>query len=65
MNTVNAARDHFQIAVDDLTRARLLRGAIGRLVKSRHSYRDSKAALQHHSPDEIKVVVEWFQGSIS
>lgn len=58
--SVNAARDHFQMAVDDLGLARLRWGDhLTRLVTHRHRYADYAAALDHHGADEIKVVLEW------
>jgi glucose 1-dehydrogenase len=60
VGTVNASRDHFQMAVDDLVRARLMWGNhIDSLITNRHSYADFATALTEHTPDEIKVVIEW------
>jgi threonine dehydrogenase-like Zn-dependent dehydrogenase len=58
--SVNASRDHFQMAVDDLNHARARWGDLtGRLITHRHAYNDFASALQHHPADEIKAVIEW------
>jgi threonine dehydrogenase-like Zn-dependent dehydrogenase len=60
VGSVNAARDHFQMAVDDLNLARRMWGnhAAG-LITHRHPYSDFDAALRRHPADEIKTVIEW------
>ncbi len=60
IGSVNAARDHFQMAVDDLTHARLLWGDhLNKLVTNKHRFDDFVSAFQHHGQDEIKAVIEW------
>ncbi len=60
IGVVNAARVHFQMAVDDLERARLAWGDhAARLITHRRPYTDIAAALAQHTPDEIKTVIEW------
>lgn len=61
IGSVNAARDHFQFAVDDLSHARLLWGEehLKKLITNRHKYDDFSSAFSHHGDDEIKAVVEW------
>lgn len=60
LGSVNAARDHYQIAVDDLVRARLLwRDHVTGLITRRLHYTDFAAAFHGHEVDEIKTVVEW------
>ena len=60
VGSVNAARDHFQLAVDDLMRARLLWGTyMDELVTNKHNMDDFASAFLHHGEDEIKAVVEW------
>jgi threonine dehydrogenase-like Zn-dependent dehydrogenase len=60
VGSVNASRDHFQMAVDDLAYARLHWGDLTtRLISHRHAYTDFAAALTSHPADEIKSVVEW------
>jgi threonine dehydrogenase-like Zn-dependent dehydrogenase len=60
LGSVNASRDHYQLAVDDLARARQRWGDhIAKLITHRHAYNDFHAALEHHDADEIKVILEW------
>jgi glucose 1-dehydrogenase len=60
LGSVNAARDHYQMAVDDLAQAHLLWGeAVAQLITNRHPYSDFEAALHQHTADEIKAVIEW------
>jgi threonine dehydrogenase-like Zn-dependent dehydrogenase len=60
VGSVNAARDHFQMAVDDLAHARLLWGDhVIRLITHHYPYADFDAALHQHTADEIKAVIEW------
>ncbi len=60
VGSVNAARDHYQMAVDDLLHASLLWGDhVAKLITHRHPYPDFATALQQHPDDEIKAVIEW------
>ncbi len=60
VGSVNAARDHYQMAVDDLLHASLLWGDhVSKLITHRHPYTDFATALQQHPADEIKAVIEW------
>jgi threonine dehydrogenase-like Zn-dependent dehydrogenase len=60
VGSVNAAREHFQRAVDDLARARLRwNDHVARLITHRYPASDFAAALAHHGADEIKAVLEW------
>jgi len=60
LGSVNAARDHFQLAVDDLTQARLRWGGhIEKLITHSYPYTKFDKALHEHSDDEIKSVVNW------
>ena len=60
VGSVNAARDHFQMAVNDLVHARLFWGDhVAQLITNRHPYDDFDTALHKHTPDEIKAVIEW------
>ncbi len=60
IGSVNASRDHFATAVDDLGRARQRwSGLVEQLITNRHSYPDVATALSQHPPDEIKSIVEW------
>jgi threonine dehydrogenase-like Zn-dependent dehydrogenase len=60
VGSVNAARDHFQMAVNDLAHARLVWGKhVEQLITHRHPYADFEVALRKHPADEIKSVIEW------
>jgi threonine dehydrogenase-like Zn-dependent dehydrogenase len=60
IGSVNAARGHFEQAVQDLEHARERWGdLVDRLITHHHRFDDVGSALQHHGADEIKVVVEW------
>jgi threonine dehydrogenase-like Zn-dependent dehydrogenase len=60
VGSVNASRDHFQMAVDDLSHARLRWGDhVDRLITHRRTAADYRSVLTRHEPDEIKVVLEW------
>lgn len=60
VGSVNAARDHFQMALDDLGIAALRWGDhVSQLITDRHHYSDSVGALTSHGPGEIKAVIEW------
>jgi threonine dehydrogenase-like Zn-dependent dehydrogenase len=60
VGSVNASRDHFQLAVDDLVQAEMRwPHHVAGLITHRHPYTDFDAAFQHHGADEIKVVLEW------
>lgn len=60
VGSVNAARDHYQMAVDDLMHAHLMWGEhVSRLITNHHPFSDYDSALHEHSADEIKAVIEW------
>jgi glucose 1-dehydrogenase len=60
VGSVNAARDHFEMAVEDLARARLRWGdRMSELITHRYPSPQFATALGEHPPDEIKAVVEW------
>jgi glucose 1-dehydrogenase len=60
LGSVNAARDHFQFAIEDLEQARLLwPGHVEKLITNRHPYNDFSSALYEHPDNEIKAVIEW------
>lgn len=60
VGSVNAARDHFQMAVDDLAQAQLHWGDhAARLITHCHTPADFASALNQHPADEIKSVIEW------
>jgi threonine dehydrogenase-like Zn-dependent dehydrogenase len=60
VGSVNASRDHFQLAVNDLVRAEARwPQQVAEIITHRHPYGDFESAFQHHGSDEIKVVLEW------
>jgi threonine dehydrogenase-like Zn-dependent dehydrogenase len=60
LGSVNAARGHFQMAVDDLTQAQLRWGAhIAALITNRYPHGQFAELISHHAPDAIKEVIEW------
>lgn len=60
VGSVNAARDHFQVAVDDLEDAQHRWGDhVTKLITHHYPYTDFAAALCQHPPTEIKSVIEW------
>jgi glucose 1-dehydrogenase len=60
VGSVNASRDHFQMAVDDLMEAHLRwPGHLQQLITSRLPYTEYDAALKQHTPNEIKTVIRW------
>jgi len=66
LGSVNAARGHFQMAVDDLARAhRRWPSHVDRLITHRHPYTEFEAALRQHPAGEIKGVVEWVGAEVS
>jgi hypothetical protein len=60
LGSVNAARGHFQMAVDDLGQAYLRWGVqLAALITHRYSCDDFVGNVDHHQPDAIKEVIEW------
>jgi threonine dehydrogenase-like Zn-dependent dehydrogenase len=60
LGSVNAARGHFQMGVNDLSAARLRWGAhLDKLITQRYSPEKFEDAFGHHDPDVIKEVIEW------
>jgi threonine dehydrogenase-like Zn-dependent dehydrogenase len=60
VGSVNAARDHFQMAIDDLAHANLLWGDhVSQLITHHYPYTDFETVFHQHIPDEIKTVIEW------
>lgn len=60
VGSVNASRDHYQMAVDDLMAAHLQWGAhLDRLITNRYPHTEFLAALGRQDENEIKVVLEW------
>jgi len=62
VGSVNAGRDYFQMAVDDLALANLRwRGHIDKLITHRYPFDQFMRAFAEHPQDEIKAVIEWGQ----
>ncbi len=60
LGSVNAARGHFQFAVQDLEQAHLLWGdLLNKLITNHFPYQDYKTPLTQHPQDEIKSVIDW------
>jgi len=60
LGSVNAARGHFQMAVDDLAQAHLRWGSqIPALITNRYSPDQFAGLKDQHQPDAIKEVIEW------
>jgi threonine dehydrogenase-like Zn-dependent dehydrogenase len=60
LGSVNAARGHFQMAVDDLAQAQLRWGAqIAGLITNRYSPAQFAGLKDQHQPGAIKEVIEW------
>ena len=63
VGSVNAARDHFQMAVDDLGAAsRLWSGHVEKLITHHFAYTDFQAAFEQDLREAIKVVIDWPAG---
>jgi threonine dehydrogenase-like Zn-dependent dehydrogenase len=60
VGSVNASRDHYQMAVNDLLTARLRWGDhLDRLITNRFPHTAFAEAFAHHDENEIKAVLEW------
>lgn len=60
VGSVNAGHEHFQMAVRDLEAAYEKWGeAVQELITSRVPVSQASDPLHHHSPDEIKTVIDW------
>ncbi len=60
LGSVNAARGHFQMGVDDLAHAHLRwPGHAERLITHRHSPQEFVEMRDQHEADVIKEVIEW------
>jgi threonine dehydrogenase-like Zn-dependent dehydrogenase len=60
VGSVNAARGHFQMGVDDLRAGhRMWPDHVVQLITHRHHYDDFETALKQHPANEIKAVIEW------
>jgi threonine dehydrogenase-like Zn-dependent dehydrogenase len=62
LGSVNAARGHFQMAVDDLAQAQRRWGNhLNALITHRYRPSDFDSVFRHHPPEEIKTVIEWVE----
>lgn len=60
VGSVNAGRDYFQMAADDLARADLRwKGHVDKLITHRYPFEEFGKAFGEHPQDEIKAVIEW------
>ncbi len=60
VGSVNASRDHFQMAVDHLAQAALRwPGWVPRLITGRTPPAQFATVLGRHDPEEIKTVIDW------
>ncbi|MCB1111049.1 MAG: glucose 1-dehydrogenase [Chlamydiia bacterium] len=60
LGSVNASEAHFQRAVDDLEEGnKRWPGVIQKFITHRIPFKNMHEVLTHHSPDEIKAVIEW------
>ena len=60
LGSVNASREHYRLAVEDLVRAQRRWGNhVDALITHRYAHTEYLAALGRPGKDEIKVVVEW------
>jgi len=60
VGSVNDARAHYQMAVDDLALAQARWGAhVERLITHRYPRDEFASALRPHPSEEIKTVIEW------
>jgi threonine dehydrogenase-like Zn-dependent dehydrogenase len=58
--SVNAAKEHFKMAVNDLSDAKKRWGNLpGRMITEKIPVDNFADAFKNHSADEIKVVIEW------
>lgn len=62
LGSVNAARGHFQMAVDDLSQAHLRWGTqVAGLITHRYPWNQFAGLMDQHQSDAIKEVIEWAQ----
>jgi threonine dehydrogenase-like Zn-dependent dehydrogenase len=60
VGSVNAARDHYQLGVDDLRQAHALwPGHAEKLITNRFAAKDFMKAFDAHPVSDIKSVIEW------
>jgi threonine dehydrogenase-like Zn-dependent dehydrogenase len=60
VGSINSARDHFQMGVDDLLQARLRWGSqLDALITEKVKPEEFQTAWQEGANDEIKMVIDW------
>lgn len=60
VGSVNASVEHFKRGIQDLkTASKKWPGVVEKMITQRFPYIQFKNALDHHTPDEIKVILEW------
>jgi threonine dehydrogenase-like Zn-dependent dehydrogenase len=60
LGSVNAGKNHYLQAVDELVKIKSTFGStVNKLITERTNFNKFREVLDLHSPDEIKVVVEW------
>lgn len=60
VGSVNASIEHFKKGVDDLKAAvEKWPGVVDKMITQKYPYTDFQKVFSEHSPDEIKVVLEW------
>ncbi|MBJ7449748.1 MAG: glucose 1-dehydrogenase [Parachlamydiales bacterium] len=60
VGSVNASIDHFKRGIQDFQSAsKQWPGLLEQLITQRYSFENFEEALNHHSADEIKVIIEW------
>lgn len=60
VGSVNASRDHYQMAVDDMEAAeRRWPGLVREIITTRVPAAEFPAVFSRHDPAEIKAVIEW------
>jgi threonine dehydrogenase-like Zn-dependent dehydrogenase len=60
LGSVNAAQEHFQLAVGDLTAAvQRWPGRVEQLITHHYPSENAPEAILNHPPDAIKVVIDW------
>jgi threonine dehydrogenase-like Zn-dependent dehydrogenase len=65
IGSVNAARGHFQLAVNDLERAEhRWPGLLERLITQRCPPDEADSLLEHHPEEEIKAIIEWAEPAV-
>lgn len=60
LGSVNESIHHFELGIKDLAEASLKwPGTVQKFITQKFPYADFQKAISQHTPDEIKVVIEW------